>query len=225
MMECKAKITSIEGNKIKLDQTIFFAFSGGQQSDSGTIGGFNVIEAVKLGDKENIIDIEYLLDVPEGETLSLSVGDEVEVKIDAEKRDKIRRLHSAAHVVYYFMIEKIGKQKTFGSNITSDKARIDYLYDQPISEILPEVQEKVNIFMAEGHVVEQKDDETSPDLKWWTCDVHKSKAFGTQEGIPLREWKMPCGGTHVKNTSEIGNIRLKRKNLGSGKERVEVILI
>jgi len=204
-MECKAKVTSIEGNKVKLDQTIFFAFSGGQQSDSGTINGINVLQAVKQGDKENIIDIEYEL---EGE-INFNVGDEVEVKIDVEKRMKLMKLHSAAHVVYYFMIEAIGKQKIIGSNITSDKGRIDFAYEKSIGEVLPEVQGKVNAFIAEGHPIERNDDKANPDLKWWIC----------------HEWKMPCGGTHVKNTSEIGNIKLKRKNLGAGKERVEVILI
>ncbi|MBU1111391.1 MAG: alanyl-tRNA editing protein [archaeon] len=208
--ECKAKVTSIDGNKVKLDQTIFFAFSGGQESDSGTIAGYNVLNAVKLGDKENIIDIEYELELKEsGESINLKVGDEIEVKIDAEKRMKLMKLHSAAHAVYYFMIEAIGKHKIIGSNITSDKARVDFAYEKSIGEVLLEVEEKVNVFMAEGHAIESKDDENNPDLKWWTCSG----------------WKMPCGGTHVKNTSEIGNIQLKRKNLGAGKERVEVLLI
>ena len=47
-----------------------------------------------------------------------------------------------------------------------------------------------------------------PDLKWWHCE----------------DWKMPCGGTHVKNTKEVGQIRLKRKNIGAGKERIEIYL-
>ena len=58
---CTAKVTQINGNIIMLDQTIFYAFSGGQESDSGTINGIKVINATKIGDKENIIDIEYLL--------------------------------------------------------------------------------------------------------------------------------------------------------------------
>ena len=84
--ECKAKVTSIEGNKVKLDQTVFFACSGGQESDSGTIGGINVVAAIKQGDKENIIDIEYELE----KEPNFKVGDEVEVKIDEENRLEAR---------------------------------------------------------------------------------------------------------------------------------------
>jgi alanyl-tRNA synthetase len=54
MTECTAKVTSVEGRKVKLDQTIFFAFCGGQESDKGTIGGINVLTATKLGDRENM---------------------------------------------------------------------------------------------------------------------------------------------------------------------------
>src|SRR3989338_1805732 len=92
--ECTAKVTSIDNNKVKLDQTIFYAFSGGQLSDEGTIGGIKVLEAKKEGDKENIMDIEYTL----ADDPSFQVGDVVEVKIDPIRRENLRRLHSAAHI-------------------------------------------------------------------------------------------------------------------------------
>ena len=202
--ECKAKVTSIEENKVKLDQTIFFAFSGGQASDEGTINGIKVLNATKEGDKENIIDIEYCL---ESEP-NFQVGDEVTVKIDEERRNKLRKLHSAAHVFYYFFVDKLGRQKIIGSNIAEDKARVDFLYEEPLTDKLPEMEEETNNFLKQGHDIIQKPDENKPDLRWWYCE----------------DWKMPCGGTHVKNTTEIGQIRLKRKNIGSGKERIEIYL-
>ena len=204
LTECKSKIMSIKGNKIKLDQTVFYAFSGGQASDFGTINGINVVEAVKNGDKESIIDITYVL----GKEPDFKVGDEVEVKIDGERRDKIRNLHSAAHLVWYFVEEKLGKLKSIGSNVSVDKSRLDYLLDEPISEHLPEIEEKLNKFIEEDHEIITKEDEEKPDLRWWICG----------------DWKMPCGGTHVKSTKEIGLIKLKRKNIGAGKERIEVTL-
>ena len=204
LTECTAKVSSIEGNRVKLDQSMFFAFSGGQASDFGTINGVNVIEAVKEGDKESIIDITYVLE----KEPNFKVGDEVEVKIDKERRDKIRNLHSAAHLVWYFVEEKLGKLKSIGSNVSVDKSRLDYLLDEPISEHLPEIEEKLNKFIEEDHEIITKEDEEKPDLRWWICG----------------DWKMPCGGTHVKSTKEIGLIKLKRKNIGAGKERIEVTL-
>lgn len=201
---CKATVTEINGKKIKLDKTIFYAFSGGQESDGGTIGGINVLTATKQGDKESIIDIEYELE----QEPKFHVGDIIEISIDAEKRAKLMKLHSAAHLVYYFVIEKLGPLKVIGSNITSEKARMDFLYEKPITEILTEIETEVNHFLSECHEILRKQDEKNPDLWWWICE----------------SWKMPCGGTHVRNTKEIGKIHLKRKNLGAGKERVEILL-
>ena len=204
LTECKAKITSINGNNVRLDQTVFYAFSGGQASDEGTINGITVTKALKQGEKENIIDIEYELE----EEPTFKVGEEVEVKIDAQRRQKLMKLHSAAHVAYYFIIDKLGKLKIIGSNISPEKARVDFLYEKPINEILPEIESNLNYFLATDHKITRKQDDTSPDLRWWSCG----------------EWKMPCGGTHVNSTSEIGAIRLRRKNIGSGKERIEIYL-
>jgi len=203
LTECKAKVTSIEGNRVKLDRTVFYAFSGGQESDEGTIGGIKVIKATKEGDRENIIDIEYELE----KEPDFKVGEGVEVKIDEGRREKLMKLHSVAHIAYYFIIEKFGKLKIIGSNISPEKARIDFLHDKPIDN-LSEIEEEINKFLEEGHEIVREADEKSPDLWWWIC----------------KDWKMPCGGTHVKSTKEIGRISLKRKTKGSGKERIEVFL-
>lgn len=202
--ECTATVTEINGNKIKLDQTIFFAFSGGQASDEGTIGGIKVLEAVKQGDKENIIDIEYTLE----RKPHFKIGDTVTIQIDAERRRKLRNLHSAAHILYYLSQEFIGKVKIIGSNIAPEKARMDFLYEKPLNDLIPQLESKMNLFIQENHKIVMKNDEEKQDLRWWTCG----------------EWKMPCGGTHVRSSAEIGLITLKRINIGKGKERIEIYL-
>lgn len=199
-----ATVIGIAGNKVKLDQTIFFAFSGGQESDEGTISGIKVVQAVKQGDKENIINIEYELETEP----SFKVGDTVEIKINSKRRSKLRNLHSATHIVYYIFTQKYGKQKIIGSHIAPEKARIDFEFGQPLQELLPEIERDVNTFLREEHDILRKLDEKSSDLWWWICT----------------EWKMPCGGTHPKNTREIGDVKLKRKNIGKGKERIEIYL-
>ena len=204
LTECKSKITYIDGNKIKLDKTVFFAFSGGQESDRGTIGGISVSDAVKQGDKESIIDLEYELE----EEPSFKVDDDVEVKIDKQRRESLRNLHSAAHIVYYFVMGKLGPLKIIGSHVAEEKARMDFIYDKAINEVLPEIEDEINEFLQEDHPIIMKDDEEKKDLRWWTCE----------------KWKMPCGGTHPKSTLEINKIQLKRKNIGAGKERIEIRL-
>jgi len=201
---CKAKVTAINGNKVKLDQTIFYAFSGGQASDEGSINSIKVLEARKEGDKETIIDIEYTLE----ESPNFNVGDEVEVQINEERRRNLRNLHSAVHIIYYILIEKLGDLKICGSNVSPEKGRIDVKFEENISETLIPIEEYTNKFLAEDHKIVMEDDPSNPDQKWWTLD----------------QWRMPCGGTHIKSTKEIGKIKLKRKNMGSGKERIEVTL-
>lgn len=204
LTECTAKVTSINGTKVKLDQTIFYAFSGGQLSDEGTIGGLKVIEARKEGDKENIIDIEYTLSSePE-----FKVGDIVKVIIDGARRDLLRRLHSAAHIVYYVAITVLGKVQINGSEVQPEKARMDFGYDLPITDKIAQIEKEVNLFIAGNHNIIMATDPQKQDLRWWNCEA----------------WKMPCGGTHVKNTSEIGPLRLVRKNKGKGRERIEMYL-
>ena len=196
--ECEAEVVSVNNNEVKLDKTVFFGFSGGQMSDSGTINGVNVVEARCEGE-----EIVYALEKePE-----FKAGDKVEVKIDKDKRDRIRRLHSSAHIVYVLFEEKTGIKSLIGSNVTDSKSRIDYSYNESIGPMLGEIEEKVNEVISKGLEVKTFDEGNGKRL--WTCG----------------EWKCACGGVHVRNTNEIGKIKLKRKNIGAGKERIERSLV
>lgn len=198
--ECEAIVTSIRVYEVTLDQTIFFAFSGGQSSDSGTINGIPVKSAIISG--ENIVYVlEQMPDFKE--------DDKVIMKIDGNKRNKIMRLHSAIHIVHFLFIEKIGNQKLIGSNIDENKGRLDYQYPEPISNILPEIEQKANEIFSKDIQIKTYPDEKDLNYRYWECNG----------------WKVPCGGTHPKSTKEIGKVQLKRKNIGSGKERIEVYLV
>lgn len=197
--ECSSIVAGISGKEVRLDRTVFFAFSGGQESDSGTIGGINVIEARKEGD-----DIVYVLE----KEPTFKQGDEVEVKIDWEKRYKIMRLHSAAHIAFHIFSEKTGVKKLIGSNVTHEKARVDFEYHESVAPMLPEIEEKANNVFSQDIEIKTFPDEKKPGRMWW------------QSGDIL----YPCGGTHLKSTKEIGKVKLKRKNIGKGKERIEITL-
>ena len=199
LFENDAVVTKVDGDAVYLDQSVFFAFSGGQASDKGTINDIKIIEAIKESD-----EIRYVL-----ETNTLKTGDRVSVVIDKERRLKLMRLHSAAHIVHYILYPNLNNADIIGSNVSIDKARLDYAFPEPISKFLPEVQEKVNEFIEERHEIVCRDDEQEPGKRHWLCS----------------DWDMLCGGTHVKNTSEIGKLKLKRKNIGAGKERVEITLL
>lgn len=199
MQECEATVVKINGNEVMLDQSNLYAFSGGQASDSGTINGIPLKEARKEGS-----ELVYTLIEPP----HFSEGDKVNVVLDWDKRYRLMKLHSASHIIYFIVLEELGLKKIIGSNVTADKGRLDYEYPEQISPLLPGIEAKANELFGKDGLIKIYPDPDDPNKRWW-------------EGL---SWKVPCGGTHVKNTKEIGNVRLKRKNIGSGKERIEIYL-
>jgi alanyl-tRNA synthetase len=150
-------------------------------------------------------DIAYELETTDG----IDVGSEVEMKIDQEKRTKLRKLHSLVHIADYVFEEVCGKHESVGSRISPHKGRIDYKYPENINSKLPEIQEKIEKVIQEGHEIKRYVDDEESDRWMWE----------------MNGFKMPCGGTHVRNSSEIGKIKLKRANIGKGKERIECMLV
>mgnify|MGYP000970298428 FL=1 len=196
----EARVTSMDNNVITLDQTIAFAFSGGQQSDSGTIGGFQIIEAKKEG-KEIFYTIE--------QNHNLLLNQNVMVAIDWEKRYRLMKLHFAAEIILELVYQNYNLPEKIGANITVDKARVDFSWDGRISEIFPELLNKANNIIDSNLDIISAFEDEEYEKRYWCI-----------EGFA----KVPCGGTHLKKTGEIGSISLRRNNLGSGKERIEIYL-
>lgn len=194
------KIAGVDGDVITLDETIFFAFSGGQQSDDGKIGGFPVISA----NKENK-EIFYTLPSEH----NLKAGDDVAVEIDWEKRYRLMRLHFAAELVLELVYQTQGRPQKIGANITSDKARLDFVWEGNISQIFPELTQRLNELISANLPIKSEFSDEQNEKRCW--DV---------EGFS----RVPCGGTHLKMTGEVGSVRLKRVNIGQGKERIEIYL-
>ena len=191
-------ITSVKDNDITVEQTIFFAFSGGQESDYGTIGDHRVLQAQADGR-----EIVYTLENGHG----FKPGDQVRMRIDWERRHKLMRLHFAAEIVLELVSQKLSSIKKIGAHIAQDKARIDFEWDGNISEVLPDIQkEALGMIEANQEIISAFSDEEQEKRYW------EIRGFA----------KVPCGGTHLKRTGEIGQIKLKRKNPGKGKERIEI---
>lgn len=197
----EATVTSSIGPEIKLDSTIFFAFSGGQESDQGSIGGVEVLSAQKEG-----LEIVYTLPPEHG----LAIGQKVQIGIDWARRYRLMRLHFAAELVLeLFYKELVGVNKV-GAHIAQNKARIDFSWPQSIAPLVPEFAERANRIIASDLAIRTGFDDEPNERRYWEI-----------EGFS----RVPCGGTHVRRTGEIGPIRLKRDNIGKGKERVEIYLV
>ncbi len=198
LTELETVIETVQDELVTVRETIFYAFSGGQESDRGTIGGYAVLRAMKDGKQ-----IYYHLPNQHG----LRAGDVVHMAIDWERRYRLMRLHFAAELVLELVCRRFPDVVKIGAHIAEDKARIDFQWQGTISPFIALLQEEAQeIIDANEMIVSAFSDEPN-ERRYW-----KIKDFA----------EVPCGGTHIKRTSEVGRIRLKRNNPGKNKERIEI---
>lgn len=188
----------VEGNFVFLRETIFYALSGGQESDGGTIGGYPVLEAKKTGP-----NIAYVL----SGSHTLKPGDPVRIEIDRDRRYRLMQLHFAAELILELSYQTLTGIEKIGAHISQDKARIDFFWPENISCHFPGLISKANELISQNLPVISAFSDPSLEKRYWEIS-----GFA----------RVSCGGTHIKQTGEIGRIDLKRKNIGKGKERIEI---
>jgi Ser-tRNA(Ala) deacylase AlaX len=200
LTELDTFVTSVKDAEVTVERTIFFPFSGGQESDDGTIGDRRVLQARTEGR-----EIVYTL----GNGPNLRPGDQVRIKIDWKRRYKLMRLHFAAEIVLELVYQTLRSIKKIGAHIAQDKARIDFEWHENISRVFPAIQKEALRMI-----------EANQDIMSAFSDEEQEKRYWEIKGFA----RVPCGGTHLKKTGEIGEIELKRKNPGKGKERIEIFV-
>lgn len=198
--ELKTRVAEVIGDKVLLEETIAFSFSGGQESDKATINGYPV-----LGSEIEGKLIYYILE----NNHALQPGNEVIMKIDWPRRHRLMRLHFAAELILELVTRKLGVEKV-GAHIAETKARIDFVYDKNIAAIFEEVLAEYNSIVKQDALIKTGFSDVENQRRYWEIDGFS---------------KVPCGGTHVKSTSEVGFVTLKRVNIGSLKERIEIKLL
>lgn len=198
MKEFESTIQDIIGNKIILEQTAFYAESGGQISDTGKINDIPIIDVQYSGSGKTIYHF-----IDQQNIKLFKKRTKVHCVIDWDRRYKIMRHHSALHIVYLAFEKVHGKHKIIGSQVRDDKARVDFAYFEEVN--LDEMQLIINELISKDLVIKTYPSEKDQDYRYWEID-----------GLPV----IPCGGTHVKKTKEIGSVVLKRKSLGGQGARI-----
>lgn len=193
------KVSCVEDNQILLDETIAFSFSGGQESDKATINGQPVLDS-------RIQNLLIYYTLPEGH--NLFNGQEVSMEIDWPRRYRLMRLHFAAELVLEIVTQRFNLEK-IGAHIAETKARIDFICDKNISTLFEAVLAEYNDIIKADKPIQTGFTDVSTQKRFWKID-------GFAE--------VPCGGTHVKSTAEVGFVTLKRCNIGGSKERIEIRL-
>lgn len=199
LTELDAKVTSVEDDYITVDRTIAFAFSGGQESDTGTIGGLKILNAEKR-DKQIVYQLAGH---------AMSVNDPVRICIDWNRRYSLMRLHFAAEVVLELIYQKFNHPEKIGAHIAEDKARVDFYWQGNISQTFSLLQDEIQKLVSNDLPITSAFSDPENEVRYWEINNFA---------------KVPCGGTHIKRTGEIGEVVLKRNNIGKGKERIEIFL-
>jgi Ser-tRNA(Ala) deacylase AlaX len=193
-------VTSVNDNKILFDATIAYSFAGGQESDKASVNNIPIIDSKIVGNL-----IYYTL--PDGH--GLSVGDEVTMVIDWPRRHRLMRLHFAAELVLEIVTQNFHLEKV-GAHIAETKARIDFKSDTNISIYFETILAQYNKIITNNTPIQKGYSDIQNQRRFWKID---------------RFAQVPCGGTHVNTTSEVGFITLKRDRPGKSIERIEIRLI
>lgn len=197
-----ARVETVEGPDITLDRTILYAFHGGQERDDGAIGGHPMRDARWGADGT----LTYRLDPGHG----LAPGDTVTLTLDWERRYRLMRLHFAAELVLETTGRRFPGISKIGAHIAADKARLDFRLDESLAPHLPAIGAAVADLIIGDHAIVSAFRDRAREERTWSI-------AGFAE--------VPCGGTHLRRTSEIGELSLRRRNVGKSKERIEITLL
>lgn len=220
MKEFTAHVVSKTDQAIILDRTAFFPEGGGQVADTGLLNNIRVLDVCSEDD-----DVAHVVEqIP-----SFVVGEQVNGVIDWDRRHRIMRLHTAAHIVFFCFRIVFDQNCTASSGrVNDEKERGDYLFTKELTpESLGLVEAHANDVISKGLDVKiWFEDTEARETNPWTGAVAPITSGLRRkwriEGFP----EMECGGTHVHKTSEIGRIVLKKaKNPGGGRRRIEIRLI
>ena len=194
------KVLTVNENEILFDNTIVYSFAGAQESDLAWINDMQI-----LGSRIDGHLIYYTLPDEHG----LNARDEVKMRIDWMRRSRLMRLHFAAELILEIVTQQFGLKK-IGAHIAENKARIDFESDDSVANLFPIILAQYNKIISQDLLI-HKD----------FADLKNQRRFWKIDGFA----QVPCGGTHVNSTGEVGYITLSRDRLGKSKERIIIKLI
>ena len=219
------------GDEVEIitNQTPFYGESGGQVGDQGYIFSSNCeIRVIDTQKKMGDLFVHY----GKIEKGSISIGQNVNLEIDVLKRNNSKAYHSATHLLHESLRRTLGKHVTQkGSLVSPDRLRFDFSHNKPIEK---EEMKKINNIVNEI-VVGSTDVQTRIMTPKEAVSMGALALFGEKYGEEVRVVFMGkenngffstelCGGTHVKNTKEVGKFKvISQSSIASGVRRVEAL--
>ncbi|EHR33974.1 alanine-tRNA ligase [Helcococcus kunzii ATCC 51366] len=234
-IESESKIIGIEGlddNTINegekaivvLDITPFYGESGGQIGDTGYIESNNGLLRV-LDTKKTADEIYYCF--VECENGEFSVGDEVVAKIDADRRNSIRKNHSATHLLNKALKTVLGTHiNQAGSLVTDERLRFDFTHFEAISdEDLSKIEQMVNKSIFDNYKVNIQEMSLKESQEMGAVGLFEDKYKDVVRVVDMGGYSTElCGGSHVNSTSEVMMFKiLSESGIAAGVRRIEAI--
>ncbi len=218
-----SEVVEVLDEGLILAATIFYPLGGGQPGDTGrlTINGreYRVTDTRYADDRERIV---HFVD---GDTGAIRVGDRVDMEIDWERRYRLMRMHTSMHLLCALI-----DAKATGGAVGESESRLDFdLQGQTVDK--EQLTRDLNTLIERaipvtvGSITDEELDR-NPDLVR-TMSVQPPRGAGTVRTISVENTDyQPCGGTHVRNTSEIGQLVVTAlKNKGKQNKRVSLALV
>jgi alanyl-tRNA synthetase len=232
--ECEATVLEIHPQEDALfvitDKTVFYAEMGGQSGDTGTVA------AVSNRHDEQPISGTQQIGKARAHIVSasseISVGDKVILTLDKSRRRPIEAHHTATHLLHWALHEVVSKDAAQqGSSVDEYRLRFDFNSAAVTPEQLAEMEEMVNGAIKQGMQVswtevKHADIKHRTDIMQFFGDKYGDTVRVVQIGGHANQLDGPsmelCGGTHVRNTSEIGLFKIKSEGaIASGVRRIE----
>jgi alanyl-tRNA synthetase len=214
--------TGQEG-QVVLDETPFYAEGGGQTGDSGSLisstAHFTVRDTQKSGASFAHVGV-----IQAGE---LRVGDEVEARVDGDRRTAIALNHSATHLLHAALRQVLGKHvQQKGSLVAPDRLRFDFSHTQPVSaDELRRIEELVNIAVRRNDPAETRVMALDDAVAAGAMSLFGEKYESDVRVLSFGDFSMElCGGTHVERTGDIGLFKiLSESGVAAGIRRIEAV--
>ncbi len=219
-----SEVLEVVDNGLILAATIFYPLGGGQPGDTGTLTikgrDYPVVDTRFAPDRVNIVHF-----IEDEDLSAIRPGDAVDMAIDWERRHRLMRMHTSMHLV----CSLISAQATGGA-VGETESRLDF-------DLQGEVVDKekltadLNALVAKaipvtvGSITDEELD-ANPGLVR-TMSVQPPRGYGTVRTVSIEDTDyQPCGGTHVANTAEIGELVVTGlKNKGKQNKRIGLALV
>jgi misacylated tRNA(Ala) deacylase len=221
LRRCAARVVGADERGIRLDRTVFYPTGGGQPGDTGVLRlatgqTIAIVNTVKGDAPDEVIH------VPAPDGALPEVGAEITAEIDWERRYRLMRMHTCLHLLCAVVPGAVT-----GGQVSDGRGRLDF--DVPGASLDKEaIAARLNEVIAAGHDVSPRwigDDELAahPELVR-TMSVKPPTGMGRVRLMEIKGVDLqPCGGTHIRNTAEIGPVALgKIENKGRQNRRINL---